>query len=339
MSRLIFQRQRLSDLNANLIAAWLKITRNNDGFSSPFFSPYFALAVAQAVPEKCFVTIAFRDGQACGFFPFQYANPFFGRAERIGLYLSDYNGYIAEQPLEAGQLTTLLTASGIHQYAFDHLHEHQKRLGIDAEFIREGTATQLLDGFEQYWKGREMAVGRFTKDTVRSINKISTAVGPLRFQFHSADSDDLQNLIDCKRRQYQQTGVNDVMSSAWTQRCLGNLHAIQNRHFRGVLSSLYAGDTLISAHFGIAANSVLHYWFPAYNPEYSAYSPGRLLFYFMAKHAREHGITTIDNGMGAQKHKSDFANHTYQLGVGALRRKTLRCLLLRAQDYLNYRLF
>jgi len=355
MSRLTFQRIRLVDLTPELLQVWLDIVGQKEAdhnlnygpnhnppesrFESPFFSPYFSLAVAQSIPQQCFVTIVSRDGRPSGFFPFQYTNMLLGRAERIGYYLSDYNGYISNQALGPLDWVNLLTSSKIHQYAFDHLHKFQKQLGINAEFIREGTATLLRHGFDAYWKEREIVVSRFTKDTVRSANRITQKLGALRFQFHSSDPNDLQDLINGKRRQYRQTGANDAMSSEWAQRCLFNLHAIQNDDFRGVLSKLYAGDTLISSHFGIEANSVLHYWFPVYEPQFAAYSPGRLLFYYMAQQANQHGIMSIDNGMGAQKHKSDFANHTYQLGVGTLRQPSLQCFLLRVQDFLNNRIF
>lgn len=338
MSKLSFKRFRLIDLDPELFAAWQSITVRNATLHSPFFSPYFACAVARSVPQHCFVTVGFQNGQACGFFPFQFINRQLGRAERIGRHLSDYNGYIANVALDATQLREMLKSSGIHQYAFDHLPESQANLGIAAEFIREGTATRLAAGFDPYWQEREQIVPKFAKDTLRCLNKITKEVGSVRLQFHSSDPQDLQQLIDIKRRQYQLTNTVDSLSKVWQQECLVQLHAAQHADFKGVLSRLYAGEQLISAHFGISAHGVLHYWFPVYETRYASYSPGRLLFYFLAQQAAQNGITIIDSGMGMQRHKSDFSNHFYRLGVGALRRPTLRCLLLRTQDFIGYRL-
>ncbi|PRC90959.1 GNAT family N-acetyltransferase [Solimicrobium silvestre] len=332
-----FQRFRLVDLPPDMFEAWQKIAQDNKAFHSPFFSPYFARAVAEVAKDRCYVTVALQDTTPIGFFPFQFTNSVLGRAERIGLYLSDYNGYISSEKLQPEQLIELLEVSKIHQYSFDHLHEFQAKLGLNTEFIREGTATHLCDGFEAYWAERERISPKFTKDTMRCLHKISKEKGELRFEFHSPDLSDLQSLIQTKRHQYYVTGATDGMASQWANQCLTNLHAVQNKYFRGVLSKLYSGDQLISSHFGLLANGVFHYWFPVYEVSYSAYSPGRLLFYLLTKNAAQFGIACIDNGMGAQRHKSDFANHTYKLGVGTFRRNTARCLVIRAQDYIRYR--
>ena len=337
MSSLVFKRFSMNELSPELLAAWQSISSTLPALHSPFFSPYFAKAVAQALPQQCFVTVTFKDQQPSGFFPFQFTNRLLGRAERIGHYFSDYNGYIAHNALDQTQVQELLRVSGIHQYAFDHLHQLQPQLGFNAEFVRDGTATMLDAGFDNYWKEREQAVPKVAKDTLRCLNKISKEVGPLRLQFHSSDSNDLDQLIANKRRQYQQTGANDGMAGQWQQQFLHNLHATQHSDFKGVLSQLYAGEKPISAHFGIAANGILHYWFPVYEPSYSSYSPGRLLFYFLAQQAADNGIHTIDNGMGAQRHKADFSNHLYKLGVGAIRQPSLRSLILRVEDYLQAR--
>ncbi|MEB0012024.1 GNAT family N-acetyltransferase [Glaciimonas sp. Gout2] len=332
-----FRRFPILDLPQHLFNAWLKITQENSAFHSPFFSPYFAQAVAEAVSGKCFVTVKMRRDSAVGFFPFQFTHILLGRAERIGLHLSDHNGIITSEALIPGELARMLQVSGIHQYSFDHLHASQSALGLDTSFIREGTTISLPDGFDAYWEEREKIVPKFAKDTLRCVQKISKEKGELSLQFHSTDVNDLDYLIEMKRLQYLSTGVPNSLENAWTKRCLSLLQATQGTEFRGVLSKVYAGNHFISSHFGLMSNGVLHYWFPVYDPTYSSYSPGRLLLYLLAKNAGPLGIRCIDNGMGTQRHKSDFANKTYRLGVGSFRRNTPQCVMLRAQDYFQYR--
>lgn len=338
MKKTAFRRYSIVDLPQNYFDAWLKISQKVEAFHNPFFSPYFARAAADAAPGSCFVTVKTEDDIPVGFFPFQFTNATLGRAGRIGLHLSDYNGLIAAQPLLPGELARMLAVSGVHQYSFDHLHKYQAQLGLDTEFIREGTATHLTNGFDAYWEERERAAPSFTKLLLRRMRKISREQGELRFEFHSPDPADLSHVIETKRRQYVATGADDSLATTWTRQCLANLLAVQTQDFRGVLSKLYAGDQLISSHFGIMSNGILHYWFPIYEPAFSSYSPGLMILYFLAKHARHFDIHCIDNGMGTQRHKSDFANQTYQLGVGSFRRNTPQCLILRAQDYLQYRI-
>ena len=55
--------------------------------------------------------------------------------------------------------------------------------------------------------------------------------------------------------------------------------------FQGVLSGLYIGEKLVAAHFGMRSRRVLHWWFPAYDPELGKYSPGAQLLLELSRAA------------------------------------------------------
>ena len=75
-----------------------------------------------------------------------------------------------------------------------------------------------------------------------------------------------------------------------------------------MLSAIWAGDTLVAAHFGVANRGILHYWFPVYDPAFHRYSPGTQLLLDVCRGAAERGIHTIDLGYGQHAFKHKFTN-------------------------------
>jgi len=56
------------------------------------------------------------------------------------------------------------------------------------------------------------------------------------------------------------------------------------------------------------SNATLYYWFPTFNPEFSKYTPGWLLMYFLLQTAGRLGCHTVDLGPGGEAYKDYFAN-------------------------------
>jgi CelD/BcsL family acetyltransferase involved in cellulose biosynthesis len=73
----------------------------------------------------------------------------------------------------------------------------------------------------------------------------------------------------------------------------------------------------VASHFGLKCIRTLHYWFPAYNPEFSSYSPGRLLLKQIIQAGDQHGVSRIDRGTGDTPAKRDFATsqHAFYRGI------------------------
>ena len=112
----------------------------------------------------------------------------------------------------------------------------------------------------------------------------------------------------------------------WIADSLRQIHATQRPDFAGALSLLYAGDLLVAVHFGMRAGSLLHYWFPAYNPALGKYSPGLILLLKVAEHAQAEGIQTIDLGKGISEYKQRFMNTSCQLASGSVELPSMRWL-------------
>ena len=52
----------------------------------------------------------------------------------------------------------------------------------------------------------------------------------------------------------------------------------------------------------------LSYWFPVHDPEFDAFSPGRLLIWMLIEGADHFGLQRIERGVGDSRAKRDFAN-------------------------------
>ena len=74
------------------------------------------------------------------------------------------------------------------------------------------------------------------------------------------------------------------------------------------------------------ADSLLHSWFPAYDPALGKYSPGLILLLRMAEHAQANGIRKIDLGKGINEYKQRFMNTSCQLANGSVELPSMRWL-------------
>jgi CelD/BcsL family acetyltransferase involved in cellulose biosynthesis len=126
-------------------------------------------------------------------------------------------------------------------------------------------------------------------------------------------------LIRWKSEQYRRTGAEDRFAMPWFRQVVENVYDCQTERFSGVLSVLRAGTVPVAMHFGMRAGSVWHYWFPAYDPQYAAYSPGILLLLKMAEAAPGLGIDRIDLGKGdAVRYKEALKSYDVPLAIGCV---------------------
>jgi CelD/BcsL family acetyltransferase involved in cellulose biosynthesis len=292
------------------IARWREINQGSPSLRSPFLS-YFYTAAAEQVFRRVKVAKFVRKGTVVGFFPFQfqsYLHQALGWAERVSGELSDSFGIVADSTLRL-TATQLLRLSRLSALYFTHLEESQKEYGLDGEQPETGLRIEFPDGGEAYWGELRRLDGKFTADTERRERKLVQAFGPVDFVFRHADSRHaLEHLIAAKRAQYARTDAGDSLSRASARDFLFALSTGHDADCIPVLSTLHAGETWVASHFGLQCGSTLHYWFPVYNPDMRAFSPGRLLVRALIRESAALGITAIDRGAGDSQAKRDFAN-------------------------------
>jgi CelD/BcsL family acetyltransferase involved in cellulose biosynthesis len=304
------------DLGADEVKYWENLSSSVPALASPFLSPHFAKAVAEA-GRNVRVCVIYEGDEIQGFFPYQFKTKFAAltkAAEPVGAGMGDYVGVVAAPELRISS-RELLGLARLNYFSFSHLDETQLAYGLSAEQPRLGLRIRLR-GIEEFQATRS----KYLKDSERRLRQLQDQLGPIQFTFDvqgKARDTLLDELIGQKRAQYRRTNVPDALNEPWKVRLLHRLSDYRFDSCKGVLSTMSAGGQWIASHFGIVGNGVLQYWFPVYNPEVARYAPGRLLIHHIMDAAVATAIHTIDRGEGDTASKRELANeeHRFYRGV------------------------
>lgn len=288
-----------SELSTDLINHWVEIQDSNSIFQSPYFCPEFTLAVA-AVRNDVRITIIQKGTEIIGFFPFHLSRG--GIARPIGLGLSDYHGAIIGND-EVWCIEELMKECKLIRWEFDHLLASQRELSHFHENISESPIIDTSKGFEGFWEALDKSGRKQFKEAERKRKKMEEEVGSIRFNLHTQEKVVLDHLMKWKSLQCQRTGTIDFFSFPWCVQLVEKIHSMQKANFGGILSCLYAGDSLAAVHFLMYSRGVWHSWYPTYNDELQQYSPGLILLYEIIRSATEKELEYIDLGKGTSLYK------------------------------------
>ena len=284
---------------------WNCFRAKNVDLASPFFAPEFAEIVARA---GCDIQLALIkiSGETLGIFPFERRR--LNLSGPVGRYLSDYHGLIANSGLKI-DTRALLRACGLAAWDYAHVPTSQEAFSSShREGHQRSPVIDLSNGYPAYVQERREAGTELLKKNGNLLRRLEREVGQLRFSTHCGDRDTLATLVKWKTEQFRRNGWRDLFSIPWVRSVIEQIHATQTFGFAGMLSTLHAGDRLVAVHFGMRSVSEWHYWFPAYDPSFSRYSPGVMLLLKMAEAAPSIGITKIDLGCGEHSYKWRLMN-------------------------------
>ncbi|MES2036912.1 MAG: GNAT family N-acetyltransferase [Pseudomonadota bacterium] len=305
------------ELDAPLVARWVELRSQNLIYVSPYYAPAFTAIIANA-RDDARILICEDAGLIVGVWPFHALSSF--RAVSIGDFLADYQGPICEASLDL-RINDALSAMQCRYFAFNHMPSD---LGKFSQYAWTQSQSHILDltgGFDAYaLRLTEKRDASLLKKVTTNERKLSKKFSELRFELQSVSDADFTALIAGKRDQFQRTvgAEHDIFRLDWVRQVMDEIRVANTPDFAGMLSTLYAGDTLIAAHFGMRSSKVLHYWFPWYHTDFAEYSPGLILLAQCARHAAQIEITTIDLGRGDQAYKLRFATGAHQLCEGAV---------------------
>lgn len=294
-------------------AAWVDIQESNRSLDSPYFRPEFTEAAAH-VRDNVEVAVLLDDNRPVGFLPYERS----GRlAKPVGGILSDFQGLIARSDFDVAP-EALLRHCRLAVWDFDHLLAWQKPFH---RYHRLSDVSPFIDvdrGFFEYEAQLRERGSRTIQTVGRKARKLRREIGPLRFVSQTDEPSVFDTLIKWKIAQYQKSGAPNIFAVGWT---LDLLKLVLNRRresFSAVMSALYAGDRLAAVHLGIRSRGVLHWWFPAYNPHFSQYSPGLILLVELANAAPAWGIRRIDLGKGRERYKTSLMTGGTPLAEGSV---------------------
>lgn len=301
-------------MDQTLIGEWRRLQVSNPDLASPYFCPEFTACVASA-RDDVEVAVCREGAETVGVFPYQREQARVGMP--VGHPLSDYHGLICAPRFRVDP-RAILKACSLRTWRYNHLPEAQTVFRRYHSSTALSPVMDLAQGFDRYVE----AVKRQSSELSNALRKGRNLVrdhGPLSFAYHVGERPLLDTLIRWKSDQYRRTGVEDRFALPWFRQVVENVFHCQTERFSGVLSVLRAGADPVALHFGMRARNVWHYWFPAYDPQYAAYSPGILLLLKMAEAAPGLGIDRIDLGKGdAVRYKEALKSYDVPLAIGCV---------------------
>ena len=303
-----------AELSSAHLQQWHALRNANPELASPYFHPELTAACGRAYGDVEVAVIS-ESGDAIGFFPFHRRRFGFGRP--VGDRLSDYHGIIAESGARF-DARKLLRACKLKVLPFDHLLASQSTFQPHAQVETESPIIDLRRGFEAYLAERKQSGSKRITQLQRKARKMDREVGPLRLQMHDADPAVLDAIIRWKSEQCRRTGVYDFFADEAPVRLVRDIASTRVDGFEGLVSVLYAGDTIAAAHKGMRSGEILHWWFPTYEHALSKYSPGGVLLLKLAEQAAAAGVTSLDLGKGEDPYKDSFKTGAVALIEGVV---------------------
>lgn len=300
--------------------AWAALVDRHSDNRRAFLAPAYAAAVAAGNPAVR-VLMVHADGRAVAFMPLQVRDDIAGRLgvyEPVGSVMSDYFGWVAEPALKL-DMSEVLRACGLPLLAFTHLEAAQLQHGLSAEQPRIGLQTWIEEPVDAFWERLREKDKKFVGDTERRERKLTKDHGELCFELDSGTPhEDLATLIALKCAQY--TRSEKLQAPLFVRRNVELLYRLldaRSPQCTGMLSTLKLDGRMVAAHFGLRCHETLHYWFPVYDPAFSSYAPGRILFRRVLQASALQGVRCIDRGEGDTQAKRDFANreHLFYRGL------------------------
>lgn len=304
-----------SELDDGLVSRWAELQAGTPDLCSPFFSPGFTTLLDPHRPDLR-VAIWTSEGVETGFLPFHLGRG--GCAAPVGGQINDYQGIIAA-PEDVPDRAGFLEVPSLAAYDFNHALGSQALFAQTAFWHATSPRADLRAGLAA-WQADVTAKGSALKSLARKRRKIARELGPLTFRPHDPDEAAWERFLLWKARSLERQGARGFLSAPWLAAFVDDLRRTRTPDFGGYLSTLYAGDRLVAAHFGIRSRTAWHWWFPTYDADLPTYSPGLLLMLACIEHAAEEGLHEVDFGRGTQRYKQEFSNRERALCEGSIAR-------------------
>lgn len=305
---------RPAELTSTQVQGWRQILLSSDELSSPFLSPEFTQAVARH-RDDVYVALVNQGGDLAGVFPFQRDKRH--RGWPVGGRLNDFQAGIFN-PVYSVDTRQLLSACDLKVWYFDHLITSQPYFRGDQICFSESPCVDLSKGFDSYLS--HFGSSSRIKALKRKERKLSREIGPLRFEFHTAEQHVFDTLVSLKTEHLRQKRLRNLLKLDWVVPFLEDIRRLQAPGFRGALSALYAGEELLAMHLGICNDQVIHWWITTFDPKFERYSVGVILLLQLIAHSSERGFTRLDLGKGDESYKRSFQTGAIQMAEGVIAR-------------------
>lgn len=303
------------ELSDGDLAAWRALLSADRELSSPYLTPDWAYLVARHRTDVRVAVWRDETGAARAFLPVQRTSAY--AAMPAGGPLCDYQALVAA-PGAGLDLVDAARALGVG------------RIDLTAGLRNNAVAPTLLTHdaghvvrFAEGWQGwcdARLATGsRTVTRTRKKLAKMTRDLGgDVSFEAFSRDQAAFDTLIRWKREQMLRTGVTDLFEHAWIDAIVRGAFAApaDDPHFGGALFVLRVKGKPAAVLFCLRAERALHAWYVAHDAQWSAYSPGLIVFVEAIRAAADAGYAELDLGPGDYQFKESLANDSRPVGAG-----------------------
>jgi len=300
------------DLTDRDLRHWLRFQATDASLASPYFSPAYYRAVNTVRPG--IKVLRFSDnGRPVAYWPFRKGA--FGTARPVAGPMDDLHGIIAD-PAAQIDLQQPDVRRQVGGYAFSALPYQQQRHGLTGQ---AGAGNQVMDlsaGTEAWHAARSLESSNFRRESRKCAKLLASPTTIVRHDV--IDMKSFERLIALKKDAYQRSGHFDIFELDWPRDLLFALLKSEDEGARGVLSTLSIEGAVAAMCFCMRSQSVLHYWFPAYEATFAKQKPGLALLFSLAQWAAEEGIRELHLGLGDNQYKRHMASWMMPVRSGAL---------------------
>jgi CelD/BcsL family acetyltransferase involved in cellulose biosynthesis len=293
-------------LPANLsdrdLETWRDMCRATPLFRSPLLSPEFSCAVAEGRHDVQ-VAVFRQAGRTVGFLPHHRRPNRFARP--AGAPFSDYSALItySDEQLNGREA---LQAAGIDRFQAIGLIDPHNLFG---ETVGEDDMAYAIDlTFED-------ATNNVTRKHRKNINRhrrnLIEAHGEIEFIVTDRNRDHYDLMLNLKREQMRHNGLHDFMSPPWAADLLERLFEASPYGLHGSLLTMTIGGRPALFHYGPRLGDRMHPWISAYDPAFSAFSPGSIFLSDCQAPLKAAGVSYYDLSTGQSHYKNSFSNLSY----------------------------
>lgn len=315
---------RPDELGSVELDRWRAIRSGRPDLDNPFLSPEFTLAVGRARPQAR-VAVVEESGRIVALLPFERRS--FGLGVPIGAGLSDCQAIICNPDIDL-DVHQLLAQCGLSAWRFDHLVAAERAVVGPTATECTSPIIDLTAGWDAYLAGE----GRRSRTLFQKERKLAREIGPVRFAYGVRDDEALGMLIKWKSHQYRRTGRPDRFANRSTVQLVRELSQTSEPDLTGTLSTLRAGDRLVAADFSLSSRTIFAAWFPAFDCEFSRYSPGAIRFLRTIEATGLAGLRRMDLGKGDEEFKQGLKTGDVRVCEGWVVRPTAVAYFRRAMS-------
>jgi hypothetical protein len=164
------------------------------------------------------------------------------------------------------------------------------------------------------------------KSDLRKKSRKLIEIPDINFKVHNHfDPDLLDKMIEFEKEHLRKgMRCHTIFLSPLTIRFIQEILSVFSKTGQLHLFTLESQEILVSYVIGFEFNHVMFFWNTSYNPDYSQYSPGIILFDYAIQYCFNNNFSKIDFMAGDNTYKLRWTNNVYSLNDCKLVRNTLK---------------